>query len=86
MEAFPHIDTIRAFCTDASQLFPQSNTLDFHNKADGHERRIATYVVENFRTVTSLEVRVDAELSRLKFTGLHSLDSTLASRSPHVRV
>jgi beta-mannosidase len=56
MEAFPHIDTVRAFCTDASELFPQSNTLDFHNKADGHERRIATYLVENFRTVTSLEV------------------------------
>lgn len=29
--------------------------LDFHNKADGHERRIATYLVENFRTVTDLE-------------------------------
>jgi beta-mannosidase len=58
MEAFPHIDTIRAFCTDPSQLFSQSGTLDFHNKADGHERRIATYLVENFRTVTSLEVSI----------------------------
>jgi beta-mannosidase len=55
MEAFPHIDTIKAFCTDTSQLFPQSRVLDFHNKADRHERRIATYLVENFRTVTSLE-------------------------------
>lgn len=55
MEAFPHIDTIRHYCTDASQLYPQSHILDFHNKADGHERRIATYLVENFRTVTDLE-------------------------------
>lgn len=29
--------------------------IDFHNKADGHERRIATYLVENFRTSTDLE-------------------------------
>lgn len=36
--------------------------LDFHNKADGHERRIATYLVENFRTQTDLEVSVDIRL------------------------
>lgn len=56
MEAFPHIDTIRYYCTDPAQLYPQSHMLDFHNKADGHERRIATYLVENFRTKTDLEV------------------------------
>lgn len=55
MEAFPHIDTIKYFVTDPSQLYPQSHMLDFHNKADGHERRIATYLVENFRTETDLE-------------------------------
>ncbi|KAF2843698.1 glycoside hydrolase family 2 protein [Patellaria atrata CBS 101060] len=55
MEAFPHIDTIKYFCTDESQLYPQSHVIDFHNKADGHERRIATYLVENFRTTTDLE-------------------------------
>ncbi|KAF1954771.1 glycoside hydrolase [Byssothecium circinans] len=55
MEAFPHIDTIKQYCTDPSQLYPQSHMLDFHNKADGHERRIATYLVENFRTQTDLE-------------------------------
>ncbi|KAF2750043.1 glycoside hydrolase family 2 protein [Sporormia fimetaria CBS 119925] len=55
MEAFPHIDTIKYYCTDASQLYPQSHMIDFHNKADGHERRIATYLVENFRTQTDLE-------------------------------
>ena len=56
MEAFPHIDTIKYYCTDPTQLYPQSHMIDFHNKADGHERRIATYLVENFRTKTDLEV------------------------------
>jgi len=55
MEAFPHIDTVKYWCTDPAQLYPQSHMLDFHNKADGHERRIATYLVENFRTKTDLE-------------------------------
>lgn len=55
MEAFPHIDTIKYFVTDPSELYPQSHMIDFHNKADGHERRIATYLVENFRTSTDLE-------------------------------
>jgi len=55
MEAFPHIDTIKYFVTDPTQLYPQSHMIDFHNKADGHERRIATYLVENFRTQTDLE-------------------------------
>lgn len=55
MEAFPHIDTIKWYVTDESQLYPQSHMIDFHNKADGHERRIATYLVENFRTQTDLE-------------------------------
>lgn len=55
MEAFPHIDTIKHYVTDPSQLYPQSHMIDFHNKADGHERRIATYLVENFRTETDLE-------------------------------
>ncbi len=55
MEAFPHIDTIKYFVTDPIQLYPQSHMIDFHNKADGHERRISTYLVENFRTETDLE-------------------------------
>jgi len=32
MEAFPHIQTIKEFVTDESELYPQSHTLDFHNK------------------------------------------------------
>lgn len=49
MEAFPYLATIKSFCTNPSELYPGSKTLDFHNKAVGYERRIATYLAENFR-------------------------------------
>ncbi|KAK7743304.1 Beta-mannosidase B [Diatrype stigma] len=52
MEAFPHIKTIDAFLPQGSadpDRYAQSSTVDFHNKAEGHERRIALYLVENFR-------------------------------------
>jgi beta-mannosidase len=51
-----NLPTIKYFVTNESEMYPQSRTLDFHNKADGHERRIATYVVENFRIDPTLEV------------------------------
>jgi beta-mannosidase len=56
MEAFPHISTIEHFVEKKSDLFPQSQVMDFHNKADGHERRLATYLVENVRSATDLGV------------------------------
>ncbi|KAG6010046.1 Beta-mannosidase B [Claviceps maximensis] len=52
MEAFPSIQTIDAFLPkgkDDSERFAQSATMDFHNKAAGHERRLALYLVENIR-------------------------------------
>ncbi|KAL4974102.1 glycoside hydrolase superfamily [Aspergillus desertorum] len=58
MEAFPHMATIDHFVTSEADKYPQSHVLDFHNKADGHERRIATYLVENLRTATELETYV----------------------------
>ncbi|THX27162.1 putative beta-mannosidase [Aureobasidium pullulans] len=59
MEAFPHIDTIKYYVTDPAELYPQSHMIDFHNKADGHERKIATYLIENFRTTDpSLEAYI----------------------------
>jgi hypothetical protein len=94
MEAFPHIDTIRYYCTDPTQLYPQSHMLDFHNKADGHERRIATYLVENFRTKTELEVRtalmfLDILGSRLKWhpirTGANAAKYSHSSTSRNYR-
>ena len=57
LAAFPQMATIKDFTPDKSELYAQSRTLDFHNKADGHERRIATYVVENFRPSAKLEVQ-----------------------------
>lgn len=56
MEAFPHVSTIEYFVEKEEDLFPQSHVIDFHNKADGHERRLATYLVENVRSATDLEV------------------------------
>lgn len=58
MEAFPHLETVKSFIRDEKDLYPQSRVMDFHNKADGHERRIATYLVENVRTATDLEAYI----------------------------
>ena len=56
MEAFPHLSTIEHFIENKRDLYPQSHVIDFHNKADGHERRLATYLVENLRTSSDLGV------------------------------
>ncbi|GJN70221.1 beta-mannosidase B [Purpureocillium lilacinum] len=53
MEAFPSIKTIdEGFLAGGKSdpdRYPQSSTVDFHNKAAGHERRLALYLVENMR-------------------------------------
>ncbi|PGH23804.1 hypothetical protein AJ80_02052 [Polytolypa hystricis UAMH7299] len=52
MQAFPDIKTIDDYLIkgkDDPDRYPQSSTVDFHNKADGHERRIALYLVENMQ-------------------------------------
>jgi beta-mannosidase len=52
MQAFPSVRTIDAYLPrgrDDPDRYPQSATVDFHNKAEGHERRIALYLVENLR-------------------------------------
>ena len=52
MEGFPNIKTIDSYLPNGKEdadRYPQSSTVDFHNKADGHERRIALYLVENMR-------------------------------------
>ena len=57
MEAFPHGQTMDYFIGDnKAGRFPQSHVIDFHNKAAGHERRLATYLCENLRMATDLEV------------------------------
>ena len=50
MEAFPSINTVNSYLPkgkDDTDRFAQSSTVDFHNKAVGHERRLAAYLVEN---------------------------------------
>ena len=54
MEAFPDIATVESYlpngCSDVDR-YPQSSTVDFHNKAAGQERRLALYLAENIPTV-----------------------------------
>jgi len=49
MLGFPSAKSVSRFVTDTAQRFPQSAVLDHHNKADGAERRLALYVMENIR-------------------------------------
>ncbi|KAL4924511.1 glycoside hydrolase family 2 protein [Aspergillus undulatus] len=58
MEAFPHMATIDSFIEHEADKYSQSHVMDFHNKADGHERRLATYLVENLRMATDLETYI----------------------------
>lgn len=52
MQAFPAVQTIDAYLplghADPDR-YAQSSTVDFHNKAAGHARRIARYLAENLR-------------------------------------
>jgi beta-mannosidase len=42
MEAFPSVMTIDSYLPKGSmERYPQSSTINLHNKAAGHERRIA---------------------------------------------
>ncbi|KAF2680847.1 glycoside hydrolase family 2 protein [Lentithecium fluviatile CBS 122367] len=49
MEAYPHLETLDKCITRAEDRYPGSMAMDFRNKAIGHERRLISYVAENFR-------------------------------------
>ncbi|KAF1970035.1 glycoside hydrolase [Bimuria novae-zelandiae CBS 107.79] len=49
MEAYPHVSTLAGAITNPEDRYPGSMALDFRNKAIGHERRLVSYVAENFR-------------------------------------
>ncbi|KIX03026.1 uncharacterized protein Z518_06576 [Rhinocladiella mackenziei CBS 650.93] len=49
MEAYPHLSTISSAITDPAQQYPGSMVMDYHNRAIDHERRLITYVAENFQ-------------------------------------
>ncbi|CAH0014311.1 unnamed protein product [Clonostachys rhizophaga] len=64
MEAYPHLSTLNRVISDPSQRYPGSMPMDAHNKAINHERRMMTYVVENFRP-TSLDIATYAHLTQI---------------------
>ncbi|KAL9608551.1 MAG: hypothetical protein Q9167_006627 [Letrouitia subvulpina] len=52
MEAFPHIKTVDSYLEHGNHdldRYPQSSTVDFHNKASFHERKLAIYLTENIQ-------------------------------------
>ncbi|GAA5879984.1 hypothetical protein JCM8547_004832 [Rhodosporidiobolus lusitaniae] len=61
MQGAPDIRTIDCFLDgDKSERFPQSRTLEAHNKATGFERRVALYLTENIRYGSSMEDYIHA--------------------------
>uniref|UniRef100_A0A060T3C9 Beta-mannosidase B n=1 Tax=Blastobotrys adeninivorans TaxID=409370 RepID=A0A060T3C9_BLAAD len=55
MLALPSRSTIDKFVTQEDQKYPQSSVIEHHCKADGFERRLALYVMENI-TVRSMDL------------------------------
>jgi beta-mannosidase len=56
MHALPHLRTIKHFVQgDTSELYPQSRTLEMHNKATGGASRLEHYMIKNIRHDMSLE-------------------------------
>ncbi|KAL1676287.1 glycoside hydrolase family 2 protein [Schizophyllum commune] len=50
MEGYPNIRTVDYWLDgDVSERHPQSRVVANHNKADGYERRLELYLVENFK-------------------------------------
>lgn len=54
MQAAPDMATIESFTLPAER-FPQSRTMDHHNKAEGGPRRLMAYVVDNAPLPANLE-------------------------------
>ncbi|KAF2472597.1 glycoside hydrolase [Lindgomyces ingoldianus] len=49
MEAYPHLETTEKSITREADRYPGSMAMDFRNKAICHERRLVSYVTENFQ-------------------------------------
>ena len=62
LEAFPSLKTIDYFVPKKVDRYAQSRVVEFHNKFEGQDRRIASYVAENFRAVADLEVSYYANI------------------------
>ncbi|TEB30224.1 beta-mannosidase [Coprinellus micaceus] len=56
MQGYPDIRTVKYWLGgDEAEAYPQSRTMANHNKADGFERRIELYLVENFKHAFDIE-------------------------------
>ncbi|TDL29523.1 glycoside hydrolase family 2 protein [Rickenella mellea] len=56
MQGYPNIRTVDYWVGgDKAERHPQSRTMNNHNKADGFERRIELYLVENFKHAFDIE-------------------------------
>ncbi|KAJ2931679.1 hypothetical protein H1R20_g5408, partial [Candolleomyces eurysporus] len=56
MQGYPNIRTVNYWLGgNTAEGFPQSRTMNNHNKADGFERRLELYLVENFKHSFDLE-------------------------------
>ncbi|KAL4241994.1 Beta-mannosidase glycosyl hydrolase [Abortiporus biennis] len=56
MEGYPNIRTVDYWLGgDKKERYPQSRTMNNHNKADGFERRLELYLVENFKHAFDIE-------------------------------
>lgn len=55
MEGYPHLETLEKCITRKEDRYPGSMTMDFRNKAIGHDRRLVSYVSENLRLRHDLE-------------------------------
>ncbi|OCH90937.1 glycoside hydrolase family 2 protein [Obba rivulosa] len=56
MEAYPNIRTVDYWLGDnTAERYPQSRIMNNHNKADGFERRLELYLVENFKHSFDME-------------------------------
>ncbi|KAJ7700040.1 glycoside hydrolase family 2 protein [Mycena rosella] len=56
MEGYPNIRTVDYWLDgDTSERYPQSKINNNHNKADGFERRLELYLVENFKHSFEME-------------------------------
>ncbi|KAL9712669.1 hypothetical protein Ac2012v2_003906 [Leucoagaricus gongylophorus] len=56
MEGYPNIRTVDYWLEgDKSERYPQSRVCNNHNKADGFERRLELYLMENFKHAFDME-------------------------------
>ncbi|KAF8591572.1 glycoside hydrolase family 2 protein [Ramaria rubella] len=56
MEGFPDVRTVDYWLGgNKEERYPQSKTMEVHNKADGWQRRLELYLIENFKHAFDME-------------------------------